>query len=175
MNIRIQISANLLRNPYPHLPKLCSARTLPLEHAGDFQALSSLHVNSVPILLNYSEHYKFIVNLLKCINSCNPQFKTLLLRMQMPAGGRMPREFLHEQVLMLQDVSNEEAILTQEGKAYLVIEDTLIRHPLEAGQNTIRVRISSPDHCRDLVESICQRLHAHGFEGVETTFSHEAI
>jgi len=171
----IEIFAALVRNPYPDLPKLCAARTLPLQGEVDFEAISILPVNSNPMLLNYAEHYRLIVELLARIDTFETKPDTFLLRMQMPAGGRMPKEFLDERVLMLQDVSGEEAILQSEGKLYIAIEDTLPRHPLEAGDNKIRIRIfcadRDPDPYGDLVDGVSEKLKALGFDAVKTTIT----
>lgn len=173
MSNLIEITAALVRNPYPHLPKLCAARTLPLEREVDFEAFSILPVNSSPMMLNYAEHYRLIVELLACMKTFEPKFDAFLLRMQMPAGGRMPKEFLDQRVLMLQDVSGEESILQREGKSYLAIEDSLPRHPLEAGDNKIRIRLSCIDSSSgsrlDLIETVSAKLQDLGFDAVETT------
>ncbi|WHI49612.1 hypothetical protein P3339_14155 [Microbulbifer sp. MLAF003] len=173
MSKLIEITATLVRNPYPDLPKLCAARTLPLHREEDFEAISILPVNSNPMMLNFAEHYRLIVELLGCIKSFEARIDTYLLRIQMPAGGRMPKEFLDEKVLMLQDVRAEEAFLQREGKPYIAIEDTLPRHPLEAGNNKIQIRIACEQDPSDLhwnlVEGISTKLKAVGFDAVEMT------
>ncbi|WP_444922477.1 hypothetical protein ACJJID_09275 [Microbulbifer sp. CnH-101-G] len=163
----IELSSRLLRNPYPQNPKLCAAQTLPLQGESDFLAISLLPVGNIPVLLSFSEHYQLLVELLECVDHSGVEIETILLRMQMPAGGRMPKLFLQERVLMLQDVQTEELILQKAGKPYLVVEDTLVRHPLESGRNNICIRICTAEDSDNLIAMISEKLLNLGFDNVE--------
>ncbi|WP_299587618.1 hypothetical protein [uncultured Microbulbifer sp.] len=163
----IELSTRLLRNPYPKQPKPCVAQILPLEGESDFLAISQLPVGKTPVLLSFSEHYQLLVELLECVDSAGLEIDTILLRMQMPAGGRMPKQFLQDRVLMLQGVHEEELILHQQGTSYLVIEDTLIRHPLESGSNSLRLRIRCVADCNYLISRISEKLLQLGFDSIE--------
>ncbi|WP_444890619.1 hypothetical protein [Microbulbifer sp. DLAB2-AA] len=163
----IELSSRLLRNPYPQTPKLCAAQTLPLKGESDFLAISQLPVGTTPVLLSFAEHYQLLVELLECLDQSGVLIEIILMRMQMPAGGRMPKVFLHERVLMLQDIQAEEYILQREGKPYLVIEDNLVRHPLEAGNNSIHIRISATENCEKLVSLYSEKLLELGFGAIE--------
>ncbi|MCO1334749.1 hypothetical protein MO867_10400 [Microbulbifer sp. OS29] len=167
MKTTVRLSGVLERNPYPLSPKVCEARMLPLKEESDFIAISALPVNTCPVLLNHTEHYRLLEELLQIIEQSSLSIDIILLRMQMPAGGRMPKAFLTDSVLMLHDVVGEESILLREGKSYIVIEDSLPRHPFESGSNQLEVRISTAESSQLLVEALAKQLIECGFANIK--------
>ncbi|WP_444930794.1 hypothetical protein ACJJIF_03135 [Microbulbifer sp. SSSA002] len=160
----LELSATLERNPYPDSLKPCVAQMLPLRNERDFLALSNLPVNTSPVLLNHAEHYQLLLDILQHLESVDLDIDIVLVRMQMPAGGRMPAALLKDTVLMLHDLIGEEAILVSEGKPYIAIEDSLVRHPFEAGTNQLKIRLAMRSDCQNFfIEELSKLLIQCGF------------
>ncbi|WP_445359832.1 hypothetical protein ACJJIL_12425 [Microbulbifer sp. EKSA005] len=160
----VELSTCLERNPYPDTLKSCLAQMLPLSTEQDYLALSSLPVNSSPVLLNHSEHYQLLLDILRYFEDSELDIDLILIKMQMPAGGRMPSALLQDTVLMLHDLAGEEAILVREGRRYIAIEDSLVRHPFEAGTNQLKIRLAVDIDCHDLlIEGLSKLLIECGF------------
>lgn len=140
----IETRLTLVANPYPNTPCMSQAMVMPLVTERDFASMGALPSGDVAILLNHEEHYRLLDGLLQLLWQATPELQ-ILLRMQMPAGGRMPRSFLDERVLMVQDVADEESRWQPHHGALLVIDDHLPRYPLEAGDNTTRLRLHHQD------------------------------
>lgn len=155
----------LYANPFPQTPSLAQAMTMPLHTERDFASMASLPTGDVPILLNHAEHYRLLDGLLQTLWQSLPELH-ILLRMQMPAGGRMPRSFLDERVLMLQDVADEESRRQPYQQPLLVIDDRLPRYPLEAGDNRLQLRLHGPEQTAGsaLLAIAIQYLQAHAFK-----------
>ncbi|ASP37675.1 hypothetical protein CHH28_02870 [Bacterioplanes sanyensis] len=158
----IQRTFELTANPYPHTATLAQTMTLPLVTPRDFASVAALPVGDVAILLNHSEHYRLLEGLL---HTAWQQLETLqvLMSMQMPAGGRMPRAFLDQRVLMLQCVEDEESRWPTNSVPLLVIDNALPRYPLEAGDNRLTLRLYHPDEnwANTCLDVCSQYLSAH--------------
>ncbi len=165
MTYPLMLRAKLTANPYPDTLKLCQARTLPLKGESDFSVLSSLPVSQVPVFVNHSEHYQLLCELTACLFEFLSDV-TLLIRMQMPAGGRMPKAFLDERILMVQDVCSEENILKKNGESLVVLDDRIIRYPLEQGNNELAIRVYYCDEVAPLIEGLSKLLAERGFTGI---------
>lgn len=173
MSQPIILSARMTQNPYPNTLKLCQARTLPLEGESDFSVMSSLPVSNVPVFVNHTEHYQLMSELITCLLA-HISDVTLLMRMQMPAGGRMPKAFLDERILMVQDVSSEEKILEKSCVTLVVFDDRIIRYPLEQGNNELCIRLYQFDQSEILIEDLSNLLAQRGFTEISCT-SHNAL
>lgn len=165
MTSPLMLCAKLTANPYPGTLKLCQARTLPLEGESDFSVLSSLPVSQVPVFVNHSEHYQLLCELIDCLFEPLSNV-TLLIRMQMPAGGRMPKAFLDERILMVQDVCSEEYLLKKNGVPLVVLDDRIIRYPLEKGNNELAIRFYHCNEAAPLIETLSKLLVERGFSNI---------
>ena len=155
----------LCANPFADTPSLAQAMTMPLHTERDFASMAELPTGDVAILLNHAEHYRLIDGLLQTCWQVLPELH-MLLRMQMPAGGRMPRSFLDERVLMVQHVGDEESRWQPALGPLLVIDDHLPRYPLEAGDNRLQLRLHAAEGTQlaALLDSAIDYLCNHAFE-----------
>jgi hypothetical protein len=137
-----------------------------LEGESDFSVLSSLPVSNVPVFVNHSEHYQLLSELIDCLFE-HISDVSLLVRMQMPAGGRMPKVFLDERILMVQDVTNEETLLKKNEGPVVVLDDRIIRYPLEQGNNELCMRFYHCDESGAIVKNLFNLLTERGFISIE--------
>ena len=101
-------------------------------------------VSNVPVLVNHQEHYQLLCEIIEHILAIDSD-SSIILRMQMPAGGRMPKLLLDDRILMVQDVEIEESLQSKcSNRTVWVLDDRIIRYPLEAGDNSLSIRIHNP-------------------------------
>ena len=148
----------LVSNPYPNQLTESNAMTLPLVTERDFAIMESLPTSDVPVVINHQEHYQLLVEVIETIFSCDSN-SNVILRMQMPGGGRMPKLFLDERVLMVHNVINEESKLASESeKMIIVLDDHIIRYPLESGDNRLSIRVHNGNESADTLMSTLVEL-----------------
>lgn len=148
----------LVSNPYPNQLTESNAMTLPLVTERDFSIMGSLPTSDVPVVINHQKHYQLLVEIIETIFSCDLN-SNVILRMQMPGGGRMPKLFLDERIFMIQNVVDEELKLAAKSKKTLVVlDDHIIRYPLEAGDNRLSIRIHNGNEIADALMSTLVEL-----------------
>ncbi len=160
------ITGVLTANPFENNVKLSLARTLPLMTEQDFYSMSTLPTSDVPVWVTHSEHYQLQLLILKAIEEMMPQDLVILLRMQMPAGGRMPKGLLRDHILLLQDVVGEEQQLIRQAQNFAVIDDHIIRYPMEAGDNRVTIRLYSRYQTQYSLAPILDLLNAFKFKDI---------
>ena len=127
------------KNPYPSMPAFSNAQVLPLNSASDFEAIASLPNSNCPVYLSFDEHHRLLSELVEFFLE-NRKHTTVLLRISMPSGMRLPKNLLNERVLMLQDIEPEETKLRLTGEPFVAIDSQLVRFRLEQGNNQLTIR-----------------------------------
>lgn len=68
----------------------------------------------------------------------------MIVNSRMPAVARMPDAMLGDDVFFALDVAAERAALAAEGLSVLTVEEGFARHPLEYGDNRLRLTWTNP-------------------------------
>jgi hypothetical protein len=136
-------NGRLLRAPFPGKPSAALARCMPIENENDFSVFTDLPNSDSPILVNFIEHYQILAAMVTQANTLWPQNLSILVRMSMPSGMRLPKPLLLQNVLLIQDVAPEIKRLKTSNTDLLVIEDNFIRYQLESGSNTMNISLFS--------------------------------
>lgn len=142
-NYRFQ--GTLVRIPYPGKPSRSQARMMPIETENDFDVFANLPATDAPILLSFAEHHQMLAEIVENAQQLWPEGLSILLRISMPAGMRLPSALLTSNVLMVQEVEQELAKQLAHHRHLLVIEDRFARFQIERGNNQINLCLFSDD------------------------------
>lgn len=129
--------------PFTHKPSAALARCMPLTSDNDFEVFARLPNSSAPILINFIEHYQILDALVLHANELWPQELTILIRLSMPGGMRLPKSLLEPNVLLMQDIQPEIEKLSDQVPYLLTIDDSFIRYQLEQGNNQMALSFIS--------------------------------
>lgn len=139
----------LERRPFGDKAILAQTQSLPLIGEHDFAVVSSFAGSrDTPVLLNYSEHCDFLELLVRNVLIQIPDLDIIVVRMRMPFQGRIPIELLNEKVLLLDEQVEGWGGHGAKDVDMVEIEDGFLRHPLELGDNHIKLRVTmrKPGH-----------------------------
>lgn len=150
-NQPLEYKATLTRMPNPHKPSLAQSQMLPLLTDNDFEVFSEFSSSHHPVLLNVAEHYQLLSALVDSANQQWPNI-TIMIRLSMPGGMRIPANLLADNVLLLEDITDEEQKLKLELEhqlesnqqavtGLLVIEDRFRRIEIDNNDNAISLRL----------------------------------
>ncbi|MFT5161803.1 MAG: hypothetical protein ACI9FJ_000369 [Alteromonadaceae bacterium] len=139
-------NGQLLRAPFVGKPSVALARTLPMSREEDFAVFTELPSSDTPIFINFIEHYQILSERISHANELWPEGLTILVRLSMPSGMRLPAPMLKDNVLLMQDVAPEVKRLKDAPGKLLVINDHLLRYQLEHGRNDIAISFYSDDN-----------------------------
>ena len=117
---------------------------LPLTTDNDFSVFANFTSSPYPVLINVREHYQILSDLVAEALLCWPDI-TIIIRMSMPGGMRIPANLLADNVLLLEDVAYEEKKLLALAHPVLVIEDHFTRIEIDNNDNNISLRLYSND------------------------------
>lgn len=158
----------LVRRPHPGKPSVALARTMPLSREEDFAVFTELPDSDVPIYLNFTEHFGILADMVTRANQLWNNEITLLVRISMPSGMRLPAPLLSDNVLLMQDTAPEEQKLKDSGHNVLVIHDFFARYQLDNGKNRIDIRLySQNDDAPQLFSQFIEPLAELGVEARE--------
>jgi hypothetical protein len=130
----------LTSRPFGDRAVLAQMQSLPLIGEHDFAVAASFPgARATPVFLSYAEHLEFLSLLVRELFARIPELQ-IVIRMRLPIQGRLPVELLDEKVLLLDDLTGDVGCLSIQNNV-LEIEDRFVRHPLEAGDNRIQLRL----------------------------------
>jgi hypothetical protein len=130
----------LTSRPFGDRAVLAQMQSLPLIGEHDFAVAASFPgARATPVFLSYAEHLEFL-SLLVCELFARIPELQIVIRMRLPIQGRLPLELLDEKVLLLDGLTGDVGCLSIQNNV-LEIEDRFVRHPLEAGDNRIQLRL----------------------------------
>jgi len=141
--IKHEYLGQLLSVPFENKPSAALARCMPLSSDNDFTVFANLPCSDAPVLINFIEHYQILNELVLLANELWPQELTILIRISMPGGMRLPASLLANNVLLMQDIQPEVEKLTGKVTHLLTIDDNFIRYQLEQGHNKISINLHS--------------------------------
>lgn len=139
-----QFHGILTRMPFPHRPSLAQAQMLPLYTDNDFEVFSQLTCTQRPVYLNIPEHYEILAELADIAGKTWENI-TIVTRISMPGGMRIPATLLADNVLLVEEVAIEEAQISHSSQPVLVIDDRFSRIEIENNNNEIQLRLYLPD------------------------------
>lgn len=134
---------HLLSVPFNNKPSAALARCMPLSNDSDFAIFTDLPCSDAPVLINFIEHYQILNELVLLANELWPKELTILIRISMPGGMRLPASLLANNVLLMQDIKPEIDKLAGKVSHLLTIDDNFIRYQLEQGHNQIAINLHS--------------------------------
>jgi len=129
--------------PFTNKPSAALARCMPLTNENDFEVFANLPCSQAPVLINFIEHYQILNELVLFANELWQDELTILMRISMPGGMRLPASLLADNVLLMQDIKPEVEKLSGEVPHLLTIDDNFIRYQLEQGNNDISINLYS--------------------------------
>jgi len=135
----------LLSVPFTNKPSAALARCMPLSNDNDFAVFANLPCSDAPVLINFIEHYQILNELVLYANELWQAELTILIRISMPGGMRLPASLLAHNVLLMQDITPEVEKLSGTVTHLLTIDDNFIRYQLEQGHNEIAINLHSLD------------------------------
>ena len=152
----------LKRMPFAHKPSIAEAQMLPLTTDSDFTVFANFTSSPYPVLLNVREHYQILSDLVAEAQLCWPGI-TILVRLSMPGGMRIPANLLADNILLLEDLASEEKKLVTLIKPLLVIEDRFTRIEIDNNDNSVSLRLYSDDGLpTDALQPLIACLHQRG-------------
>ncbi|HAF2128602.1 TPA: hypothetical protein G9F27_002782 [Salmonella enterica] len=131
-----------LGHPFPYGVSRANAMVLPMEQAEDYESLSRMPkpMRQSPVLCSFSEKYLLLEQIVIAAFAHLHSLDRCVMTAMMPGGVRLPARLLMEDVFLVHHVDDEAERLRQGGCSVLAIEESIIRHPLEAGDNTLHLR-----------------------------------
>ncbi len=152
----------LIKRPYANTPSKASSGMLPLGKENDFEVFANFASSGYPILLGIDEHYQLLSELVAHANE-HLNKPTILLRISMPGGMRLPANLLADNVLLAEAIENEEQKLVSQNIELLVIEDRFSRIKVDNNDNTIKLRLYGENQTNNsALAPLIDHLHAHG-------------
>ena len=93
-----------------------------------------------PVLCSFQEKYHLLEQIVDAAFSHLQSLERCVITAMMPGGLRLPPRLLQEDVFLLHQVDQEAKRLFHDGYNVLAIEESIIRHPLESGNNHVCIR-----------------------------------
>jgi len=121
--------------------------SLQLETADDFAAYRAMaQADWPPILVSFSQKYKILDKVLETIEThLDDDYDVLLMTLRVPGAMRFPKRYYSDRLFLVVDLGMETKTLLDRGKRVLVVQEGLVRHPMETGQNELFVTLHNPD------------------------------
>ncbi|PHM70603.1 hypothetical protein [Xenorhabdus kozodoii] len=132
-------NGRLSGSPFSQKAWRADARILPLESVDDYSSLSRIPkpVFQAPVLCGFQEKYHLLEHIIfAAFNRLQP-LEYCVMTAMMPGGRRLPARMLEDDIFLVHQVDAEVKRIYQAGYSLLSIEESIIRHPLEAGNNSL--------------------------------------
>jgi hypothetical protein len=114
----------------------------------DLTVLSKLAFEeNIPVLLNPSQHYRFMGQFIEMVEKELPLVEIILMRLVEAALVRMAPAMFKKKVFICQDISPEIEDLKRLRKCFIAFQDYIKIHSFVAGNNTIYVDLYSSEEC----------------------------
>jgi hypothetical protein len=139
----------LIQPPFPlRLTKTINPH-LQLHTENDFERVQEFNVTTdLPILVNFHEHYQILESIINAAFDLLCDMRFVIVRM-LTTNIRLPKVFLDPRVLLTVDVFDEISKLVKHKIPCLGVQDTLIRHRNEHGQNDINIEYYTPSNMKE--------------------------
>jgi hypothetical protein len=120
--------------------------SLQLETADDFAAYRAMAIADwPPILVSFSQKYQILDKVLETVEThLDDDYDVLLMTLRVPGAMRFPKRYYSERVFLVADLEMEKKRLLEWNKRVLVVQEGLVRHPMETGQNELFLTLHNP-------------------------------
>jgi hypothetical protein len=135
----LSFRSQLLSSPFPD--SLVSANLQPavLQSEADFIAFAAFARRTwAPVLLSFAQKQAFMKSVVGAVwRHLDGCVDMIVINCRVPAGGRMANELGDVGVLLVSELAPEAERLARAGRSFVTIDEGLVRHPLEAGDNQL--------------------------------------
>ncbi|WP_321818278.1 MULTISPECIES: hypothetical protein [unclassified Paraburkholderia] len=141
---------------------------MPFHDDADFACyamLSACRPRGTRALLTYESKYALLAALIDEVRTTlDPRPAEVIVNVRMPGIARMPAGMFGDDIVVVDDVSAEVRRLRREGARFVAIRESLIRYPLEAGNNTLQLAwFGAPEGDRESFLALVNWLVTRGF------------
>lgn len=158
----------LTRRPFPDRPTLANNEVFPLRTDGDFAVAATFPGSpDARVLLNFGEHYELLGQTIAKALAALPEAEFVLVRLNLPAGKRLPPSLLDERVFILQDVQGERDALVDAGRSVLVVADRFVRTDTELGDNHLVLEWHGSRDAVPRLNALVRELGQYGLDEVQ--------
>ena len=142
MQCNHQFTGQLNRSPHAFCAYRANAVVLPLTTPEDYVSISRIDKPEVqlPVLCGFQEKYDLLEQIINAAFLYLQPLERCVMTAMMPGGLRLPARLLQDDIFLLHQVDKEAKRLFIDGYSVLAIEESIIRHPLESGNNHLRLR-----------------------------------
>lgn len=135
-------TGRLTRSPYVFRAYRANAMVLPLTTAEDYASISRIVKPAVqsPVVCGFQEKYHLLEQIVDAAFTHLQPLERCVMTAMMPGGLRLPARLLRDDIFLLHQVGQETERLCRSGYSVLAIEESIIRHPLESGNNHLCIR-----------------------------------
>lgn len=144
-----------------------SFRQLELVTESDFIAYHELARNRwAPVWMSFAQKSRFMVAVYQhLVETVWDDVDRMIMLARVPSV-RMPLELGQEKILQVVELEPEVQRLDALGESFLSLYDGFVRHPLESGNNELRLQWHRPrgEHAARKFEDLTQRLRAMGLD-----------
>lgn len=144
-----------------------SFRQLELMSEADFIAYHELARSRwAPVWMSFAQKSRFMMAVYQhLVETVWDDVDRMIMVARVPSV-RMPLELGQEKILQVVDLAPEVQRLEALGESFLSLYDGFVRHPLESGNNELRLQWHRPraEHAARKFEDLTQRLRALGLD-----------
>jgi hypothetical protein len=144
-----------------------SFRQLELVTESDFIAYHELARSRwAPVWMSFSQKSRFMTAVYQhLVETVWDDVDRMIMVARVPSV-RMPLELGQEKILQVVELAPEVQRLDALGESFLSLYDGFVRHPLESGNNELRLQWHRPrgEHAARKFEDLTQRLRAMGLD-----------
>ncbi|MDR2031421.1 MAG: hypothetical protein LBP86_03995 [Azoarcus sp.] len=163
---RFARTARLLASPPPRIPLPAQATVFPLADENEYAAMAALPgvSSSVPILVTMTQMQELLAAVVELAAASLAPLDLCLLTARMPAGPRIPKRLLEPDVFLTGEIAPECRYCLDGGLTVLTMDNRIVRHPLDAGDNSLALAWYGPDDGHERWRGFLEGLRDLGFD-----------
>lgn len=147
-----------------------SFRQLELFTEADFVAYHEMARNRwAPVWMSFVQKSRFMVDIYQCLAETVWNDIDHMVMVARVPSVRMPLELGQEKILQVVELQSEIDRLNKLGESFLSMYEGFVRHPLESGNNDVRLEWHQPrgEQAASKFDLLTQRLRAMGLKPAE--------
>ncbi|MBV8753545.1 MAG: hypothetical protein JO309_01555 [Pseudonocardiales bacterium] len=173
----LSFEAQLTSAPYAGTIIPSNRHPAVLDSEDDFAAAAQFARRSwAPVLMSFAQRHAFMARVFEKIRTVlADRIRRVVLHGRVPHGERMPPELASEGVFIVTELQPEVIRLTQTGESFLTFYEGFVRHPMEIGNNDVRIEWHNfPEDGPARFAALGDELLALGLTKVAVTYSGRA-
>ncbi|MGP8431866.1 hypothetical protein ACT2FY_00730 [Paraburkholderia fungorum] len=133
----LSFRSHLLNSPFPASLIAANLQPAVLETEADFAAYAAFARRTwAPVLLSFAQKHTLMKSVVDAVwRHLDGGIDLILMNCRVPAGGRMAHELGDARVFLVAELAPEVQRLRRAGRSFVTIDEALVRHPMEAGDN----------------------------------------